>query len=244
MRRMGAAGIFDIIGPVMVGPSSSHTAGMVKLGHLARVIFKQYLGAEPQKKPQNVHIILNKPLEKTYWGHGTYKALIGGFFLDYWIDNEKIRNAYENALLQGIRIPKKPEIEEFNEEAHPNSVKFDFGHDFYLVGSSIGGGRVTITTIKIPKMEEFNDLTLITGEYLTLIVFVRKDESGIISFIASLLAEIGVNIPSMGYHRVALEGNALLECWLEKEKPVSEEVIINAIEEKPAISKCMLIKPL
>ena len=241
---MGNAGIFDIIGPVMVGPSSSHTAGMVKLGHLAQVIFKQYFGEGSKKETQNVRIILNKPLEETYRGHGTYKALVGGFFLDYGIDNENIRNAYENALLQGLKIPKKPEIEEFSEEAHPNSVKFDFGHDFYLLGSSIGGGRITITTIKIPGMEEFNDLKLITGEYLTLVVFVHKDEPGIISFISGLLAEIGVNIPSMEYHRVALEGNALLEGWLEKERPVSEEVMITAIEEKPAISKCMLIKPI
>jgi L-serine dehydratase len=241
---MGSAGIFDIIGPVMVGPSSSHTAGMVKLGHLARVIFKQYFGQESQKETQNVRIILNKSLEETYRGHGTYKALIGGFFLDYGIDNENIRNAYENALLQGIRIPKKPEIEVFSEEAHPNSVMFVFGQDFYLLGSSIGGGRVKITTIKIPGMGEFKDLKLITGEYLTLVVFVHKDESGIISFISNLLAEIGVNIPSMEYHRVALDGNALFEGWLEKEREVSEQVVINAIEEKPAISKCMLIKPL
>lgn len=227
---MGSTSIFDIVGPVMIGPSSSHTAGMVKLGRLARSIYEQIFGNEPRE----AHIVLNKPLEKTYKGHGTYNALIAGLFLNCKLDDLHISNAYKIAKQREITIAEKPHLdemkEEFGEGLHPNSVKFVFTEqEFYLVGSSIGGGRVKITNIKIPGKDEFEDLEMITGEYPTIVIFIEKDEVGIINLVSSLLGHDKVNISSMRYHRKVRGGNALWEGWLEKE---GEEVPMAGISKR------------
>lgn len=234
--------IFDIIGPVMIGPSSSHTAGMVKLGRIARAISKECFG----KEPNDVQIILNEPLRKTYKGHGTYQALIAGTLFDYKESDERIPKVYEIANEHKKIIEKIPTIDgdKFSDENHPNSIKFVFEKELYIIGSSLGGGRVKITNLKLPETEEFDDLELITGEYLTLVVFVFKDSPGIINLISKHLSEQEINIPSMKYHRKAVNGNALFEAWLEFEN-INQKItiekkqeIVNQIKEHPQLEKC------
>jgi L-serine dehydratase len=147
--------VFDIIGPVMVGPSSSHTAGACKLGYMARIIFG--------KKPQKAVLKLHGSFGEVYAGHCTDVALIGGL-LGMLPSNPDIKNAYELAEKQGMEI----EIISSNLGAkyHPNTVHFVLTYDDFtmnIVGSSIGGGKVVISEIDKVEVE-------LTGSYSSLLV--------------------------------------------------------------------------
>ena len=141
--------IFDIIGPVMIGPSSSHTAGAARLGKMARCIF----GSVPKK----VEMTLYGSFAKTYKGHGTDRALLGGL-LGFKEDDKRIRNGKEladEASLDYTFIESPLDI------GHPNVVKFDlYGEKerhMSVVGRSIGGGQIMITEV------DGNDMSM-TGE--------------------------------------------------------------------------------
>ena len=127
--------VFDIIGPVMVGPSSSHTAGAVRIGLFTRYIF----GMEPEK----IKITLYGSFKETYKGHGTDIALIGGL-LGYDTSDKRIRTSMEDAKEKGIDFEF---IESEIEHIHPNTAKIEVEtgrHSIDLVGKSIGGGKMVI----------------------------------------------------------------------------------------------------
>lgn len=127
--------VFDIIGPVMVGPSSSHTAGAVRIGLFTRYIF----GMEPEK----IEITLYGSFKETYKGHGTDIALIGGL-LGYDTSDKRIRTSMEDAKEKGIDFEF---IESEIEHIHPNTAKIEVEtgrHSLDLVGKSIGGGKMVI----------------------------------------------------------------------------------------------------
>lgn len=127
--------VFDIIGPVMVGPSSSHTAGAVRIGLFTRYIF----GMEPEK----IKITLYGSFKETYKGHGTDIALIGGL-LGYDTSDKRIRTSMEDAKEKGIDFEF---IESEIEHIHPNTAKIEVEtgrHSLDLVGKSIGGGKMVI----------------------------------------------------------------------------------------------------
>lgn len=127
--------VFDIIGPVMVGPSSSHTAGAVRIGLFTRHIF----GMEPEK----IKITLYGSFKETYKGHGTDIALIGGL-LGYNTSDKRIRTSIEDAKEKGIDFEF---IESEVEHIHPNTamIEVETGrHSLDLVGKSIGGGKMII----------------------------------------------------------------------------------------------------
>ncbi len=127
--------VFDIIGPVMVGPSSSHTAGAVRIGLFTRYIF----GMEPEK----IKITLYGSFKETYKGHGTDIALIGGL-LGYDTSDKRIRTSMEDAKEKGIDFEF---IESEIEHVHPNTAKIEVEagrHSLDLVGKSIGGGKMVI----------------------------------------------------------------------------------------------------
>lgn len=200
--------IFDIIGPVMIGPSSSHTAGAAKIGYIAREIFG--------KEVSEVRFHLHGSFAKTYLGHGTDKALLSGV-MGFLPDDERLRNAYEIAEKKGIKY-------KFNSkdlgDVHPNTVRINMfsedGHEMMVMGSSIGGGKVSI--IKINDFDvDFN------GEYTTLITK-HLDRPGVMAAITSILAKDKVNIAFMklyrdargDYARLILESDEEIEmCVLE-----------------------------
>jgi len=129
--------VFDIIGPIMVGPSSSHTAGALGIAKFARQKFK--------KQPTHVEIVLYNSFAKTYKGHGTDVALVGGI-LDYDTDDSRIPSALEIAKKENIEIKFVISDEEVE---HPNTVKLNLSDSsdiVEVVGISIGGGSYKILT--------------------------------------------------------------------------------------------------
>ena len=180
--------MFDIIGPVMVGPSSSHTSGAAAIAWMARQIFT---GA-----PVHVTFTLYGSFADTYRGHGTDRALIGGM-LGYRPDDVRIRTAFEEAREAGLDVEFVVDTEE--EMPHPNTVGIDMttadGHTLYVRGESIGGGRIRITRMNDIRVD-FN------GDY-SMIIVGHRDEPGMAAFMTGCLAERVINIASMKMFRNA-----------------------------------------
>lgn len=190
--------LFDIIGPVMVGPSSSHTAGAVRIGYIA----SRLLG----EKPKEAKILLYGSFLDTGKGHGTDKALVAGL-LGMKPDDGNIANSPEIAGREHIQI-------EFGEarltEAHPNTAELILvgvnGNTIDVVGESVGGGKINIA--KIDGID-----TNFSGERPTLIVH-NLDQPGHVSEVTSMLSHKSVNIASMQLYRSYRGGKAVMviEC--------------------------------
>lgn len=179
-------GLFDVIGPVMVGPSSSHTSGANYIAWMARQIFTG--------TPVKVSFRLYRSFADTYRGHGTDRALIGGI-LGYRSDDKRIRNAYEHAKEAGIKVSFRADPD--TQVDHPNTVDVIMetaeGHKLLVRGESLGGGRARITRL--------NDISVdFTGELSTLIVG-QNDEPGVVAFITNTFAKRGMNIANMKLFR-------------------------------------------
>lgn len=179
--------LFDVIGPVMIGPSSSHTAGAVRIGYLAGKIFGE--------KPAKLTFKLYNSFSKTGKGHGTDKGLLGGV-LGYDVDNEKIKTAYQEADKLGIDYAFEY-LEDYTR--HPNSVDVILENDnlgkMEISGISVGAGEIAITKIDGYK---FN----INGDYDT-IILIYKDKPGMIYRVTALLQSQNINIASMHCDRKA-----------------------------------------
>lgn len=177
--------IFDIIGPVMIGPSSSHTAGAARLGKMALSIFHE--------RPESVTMTLYGSFAKTYKGHGTNRALVAGL-LGMDADDARIRNSLEIAETEGLMYTF---IESEVDAGHPNTVRFNMygkdGSHMSVTGSSLGGGRVAVTNIDGIDVD-------ITGEEHQLIAF-HTDQPGVIAGVTNILGIEGVNISSMRVFR-------------------------------------------
>lgn len=185
--------IFDIIGPVMIGPSSSHTAGAARIGLVSREILGE--------KPVSADIGLAGSFAKTYKGHGTDKAIIGGI-LGMHTDDERIRHSLELAREAGlefsfreVKIPR----------SHPNTVLIhltgEHGTDCTVQGASVGGGNILITQLNGVE-------TTFTGQQDTLII-PHRDVPGTIAAVTAMVANSGINIgnfrlsrPNKGYQAV------------------------------------------
>jgi len=197
--------LFDIIGPVMIGPSSSHTAGAVRLGALARAIS----GAQPTE----ARIGLIGSFAATGGGHGTKLALIAGL-LGMSCDDERIPDAFQIAAQQGLRFEF---YEAELEGAHPNTAIFDLHNpeksDIHIVGSSIGGGNVVVTRI--------DDYEVETDGTLPLLVVSHNDLPGVINAVSGVLAHAGLNIASMRVSRERRGEKALMLIELDT-KPTDD----------------------
>lgn len=177
--------LFDIISPIMVGPSSSHTAGAVKLGLLARNIY----GSTPKK----VTFKLYNSYAQTGYGHGTDKGLLAGI-LGIGVDDVKIKSIFD--LPEAKEVDYKFEfLEDFNR--HPNAVDFilEGKQRMTISGDSVGAGNVIITKINNFSVE-------LTGEYNSLVV-IYKDKPGVISKVSGLIQTEGINIASLTCERTA-----------------------------------------
>ena len=186
--------VFDIVGPVMIGPSSSHTAGACRLGELARAIFGD--------TPASAHIILHGSFASTGPGHGTDIALVAGL-LGMHPDDERLPRAFALAHDAGLVF----DIAEADlGDVHPNTAAFDMadssGHHMTVRGSSLGGGDVVVTRIDGYDVE-------ITGD-LPLLVIGHLDRPGEIAAVTSILAETHVNVASMYVSRESRGANALM----------------------------------
>ena len=183
--------VFDILGPVMIGPSSSHTAGAARIGLMTRAL----LG----KTPVKAHIFLHGSFAKTYKGHGTDKALVAGI----QTDDERIRFSLDVAKKEGLEI--QIETGEL-ENTHPNTAEITLtaadGEKVSLRGSSIGGGNILIT--RVNGME-----VALTGQNPALIVL-HKDAPGTIAAVTELMAEYGVNICNFHLARETKGGVAVM----------------------------------
>ena len=190
---MAQIGLFDIVGPIMVGPSSSHTAGAVRLG----LATKRILGTDVTK----ADITLHGSFAATYWGHRTNVALIAGL-LGMGMDDERIPQALEIAKDAGLEYS-------FSSgdlgDVHPNSVRIKAegsGDKIEVAGASIGGGRINIF--------EVNGFEVgVDGSYTTLITR-HRDEPGVIAEITKVLAIHGINIAFLNVSRKIRGSEALL----------------------------------
>lgn len=194
---MKQSSLFDIISPIMVGPSSSHTAGAVRLGLLARNIY----GLTPKK----VTFKLYNSYAQTGKGHGTDKGLLAGV-LGFAVDDTSIKNIFESSEAKEIHY-KFEFLEDFNR--HPNAVDFIFEgqQKMTISGISTGGGNVQITNINGFSVK-------LTGMYYSLIV-IYKDRPGILSKISGILQTEGVNIASLTCDRTAKGEDASMSFSLD-----------------------------
>lgn len=194
--------LLDIIGPVMVGPSSSHTAGACRLGLLARNL----VGDTPQK----ARIELHGSFARTGEGHGTDKAIAGGL-MGFRPDDERIRNALEIADREGLRYAFEKTTLGEEDVMHPNSVRITVERGerhAVMMGSSLGAGRIMVSQIDGFPVE-------VHGTYHT-IVLVAEDVRGSIARIAGLLADQGLNIATLRLTRKERGGDAFMVIELDE----------------------------
>ena len=191
--------VFDIIGPTMVGPSSSHTAGAVRIGLVAKDLFNQL--------PKQADIYLYGSFMETYKGHGTDVALVGGL-LGYDTDDDRIQTSLETAEQMGMKVNF---IEMAEERSHPNTAIInmrDADKEISVEGVSIGGGKIEVVAIN-----GFN--IAISGNYPALLVF-HKDTFGTIGRVANILGDSSINVGSMQVSRKEKGDQALMTCELDE----------------------------
>ena len=183
---MSFISVFDVMGPNMIGPSSSHTAGAARIAFLA-----QKMITPPLKK---VEFILYGSFARTYKGHGTDRALLGGI-MGFSTDDMRIRNSFDIAREQGIDFSFTPN--EAETDVHPNTVDIHMvneqGQEMTVRGESLGGGKVRIVEINHVKVD-------FTGEYSAIIV-IHQDTPGVVAYITRCLSERNINIAFMRLFR-------------------------------------------
>lgn len=201
--------MFDIVGPNMIGPSSSHTAGACRLGKIAYKISEGNI--------KKVTFLLHGSFAKTYRGHGTDKALVGGV-LGFDPDDERIKYSFEIARKKGIDFQF---LMEDLGDVHSNTAKIIVtkheGNTVEILGSSIGGGNIVVTEINGLELE-------FTGEYTTLIIS-HIDKPGVIAKVTAILSQYHVNIAFMRVYRHGKGQNAFM--IIETDDDVNERAIID-----------------
>ncbi|NLY83340.1 MAG: L-serine ammonia-lyase, iron-sulfur-dependent, subunit beta [Acholeplasmataceae bacterium] len=200
--------LMDIIGPVMIGPSSSHTAGAVRLGLLAAGILGQ--------RPVKAGIELHGSFAQTYKGHGTDMALMAGL-MGWAPDDARIPQALDYA--RESRLDFNFAKVNLGELAHPNTVRFNLtgkgGMSCSVTGSSVGGGQVCVTEIDAFPVE--------MNGALPAVLVLHRDRCGVIALVSGHLAEAGVNIAGMRVFRTDRGGLAIM--IIECDQPVAPETI-------------------
>ena len=198
--------VFDIIGPRMTGPSSSHTAGAVRLAHIARQIAGQSVS--------EAAFTLYGSFAETGKGHGTDKALVAGV-LGMEPDDPRIKEAFSVAREQGVVVSVA-----FSDEPtkHPNTARIVItgasGQVTEVVGESVGGGNIRISEINGLEVE-------FSGEYPTLIIQ-HNDQPGVIAEVSHVLAQLNVNIAFMRVFRHGKGEDAYMT--IETDQPVTPDM--------------------
>lgn len=198
-----STGLFDILGPRMVGPSSSHTAGACRLGYVVQAI----IGGTPDV----ARIGLHGSFAMTGEGHGTRKAIIGGL-LGYQPDDVRIRDSFERAAEAGLEF-EFTEVD-LGDDAHPNSVVLEVGRDgdtMSIRGCSTGGGRIRVLEIDGFPVD-------LKGTQPTIVVL-ADDVPGTVSKITGIIAERGLNLATVRVDREGRGERALMTIETDGELP-------------------------
>lgn len=221
---MSFISVFDVLGPNMIGPSSSHTAGAAAIALLAR----KMLNGELVK----ADFTLYGSFARTYRGHGTDRALLGGI-MGFSTDDRRIPDSF--AIADEIGLSYSFTTNEKETEVHPNTVDIrmedNIGHVLTVRGESIGGGKVRITRIDQVEVD-------FSGEYSTLIV-VQQDKPGVVAHITRCLSEKNVNIAYMKLYREE-KGSTAYSIMESDDKLPSEAV--EQIRENKYVTDVMLIQ--
>ena len=221
---MAFISLFEVIGPNMVGPSSSHTAGAASMALLARKLFPGEI--------KKVQFTLYGSFAKTYRGHGTDRALLGGI-MGFETDDLRIRDSLQIAKERGLEYAFSIQTKKGDE--HPNTADMDLtgtkGERLFVRGVSIGGGKVKIVRLNQIDVD-------FTGEYSTLIIS-QTDKPGVVAHITRVLSERNVNIAFMRLFRE--EKGAKAFTVVESDEKIPEEVV-EQIRENPLVSDVMLVQ--
>ena len=218
--------VFDIIGPIMIGPSSSHTAGAVRLGRVVNKLIDN-------GKLKEVEIILSGSFAQTYKGHGTDKAILAGI-MGYKSYSPEIRNALDIADERGIKYSF---TKENIRDAHPNTARIRFvledGSEGVMQGASIGGGNILVNHINGMNVE-FN------GESNTILVM-HEDKPGVIASVTNLMhwEYEDLNISNFHLSRQEKGGDAIMTIEIDNQPP---EELVDEIRKIEHVKNAILIK--
>ena len=210
---MSFISVFDVMGPNMIGPSSSHTAGAARISYLAQKMIEGPL--------KRADFILYGSFAKTYHGHGTDRALLGGI-MGFSTDDMRIRNSFDIAHEKGLKFSFTPNEQET--DIHPNTVDIcmenEKGQKMTVRGESLGGGKVRIVDINHVQVD-------FTGEYSAVIV-IHQDTPGVVAYITKCLSDR--NKERRIFIMDFKNANELLALCEEKNLPISEIMRIREIE--------------
>lgn len=207
---MGQYTLFDIAGPIMVGPSSSHTAGAAKLGQFARAIF--------DATPTKVHFLLHGSFGEVYKGHATDRALLGGV-MKFPPNDARIKESFQIADEKGIHFCFEPG--NMGPQYHPNTVKITLENadrKMDVVGSSIGGGAIVIDQINGFDVH----LTGNSAEQYFTLVIQNENQPGMLAKITSFLGKKNIRIVNMQSSYLAFENKVLSVLSIEKALTLEE----------------------
>lgn len=222
---MSYISVFDVLGPNMIGPSSSHTAGAAVIAFLAHKMI-----APPLKK---VDFTLYGSFSKTYYGHGTDRALLGGS-MGFSTDDIRIRQSFQIAAERGLAYSFTPCDTET--DIHPNTVDIRMenarGQVMSVRGESLGGGKVRISRINGVSVD-FN------GDYSTVIV-VQQDMPGVVAHITKVLSDSNVNIAFMRLFRESKGHTAYTIVESDGRFP---EGIAGPLRNNPHVHDVMIVEP-
>lgn len=217
--------LFDILGPIMIGPSSSHTAGAARIGRVTR----RLLGEDIVK----ADVLLTGSFAATYTGHGTDRAIIGGL-MNMNVDDVRLRESPTLAKKAGVDITfRTGELP----DAHPNTACITAtgisGQTICVTAASIGGGRI--------RVEAIDGLPLsFTGEKNTYIVW-HNDEPGMVAQVSMMLAIKAVNIASMSVSRLAQGGQAVMVIEVDAADPADNPKALGML---PGITRAVYLEKL
>ncbi|MDR0300124.1 MAG: L-serine ammonia-lyase, iron-sulfur-dependent subunit beta [Streptococcaceae bacterium] len=198
--------MFDIIGPVMIGPSSSHTAGAARIGKIVRSIFGEL--------PDQLEIHLYESFAKTYRGHGTDVAIVAGV-LGMPPDDERLPQAPQIAYEAGMEISYVPHLDEQAE--HPNTARLvckKGSKQMTITGISLGGGLIKVT--------ELNGFDVSISMGMPTFVIVQRDVPGVIAKVTGVLSEYSINVAQMTVTRTAKGDKAIMIIEVDTTQEVDE----------------------
>ena len=221
---MAFISVFDVLGPNMIGPSSSHTAGTAVIAYLAQKMI--------QGPITEVEFILYGSFAKTYRGHGTDRALVGGI-MGFSTDDTRIRDSFHIAQERGLRYHFT--VNETETEIYPNTVdiimKNAAGKSMTIRGESLGGGKVRITRINGVEVD-------FTGEYSAVIV-VQRDKPGVVAHITKCLSDYNINIAFM---RLFREAKGHIAYTIVESDNLLPDNIADNLRQNPNVQDVMVIQ--
>lgn len=215
--------LFDIFGPVMIGPSSSHTAGVARIAFLARRIFPYRL--------ERARVSFYGSLARTYRGHGSDRAAVAGL-LGILPEDERLSYSLELAKKEGLEVEIVP-VYDGPERYHPNTLVIELwgiGQYTRVRGASIGGGEI--------RIESVNGFAANLNGALDALLVIHRDEVGVIAIVSHILAANHFNIASVASHRKDKGEDALMVVEVDGVVPAS---IVTQIRELPSIREVVYI---